>query len=767
MSPVDHILENLNEAQYEGVTTTDGPVLILAGAGSGKTKVLTHRLSYILKTGKAEYENILAVTFTNKAAKEMKERISKLLSIDLSGYYGSNLLPFMGTFHSICVKILRRDGQVLGIEPNFAILDTNDQMDVVKEIMKVMNLSTKEFSPYAIHDAISSAKNELKDAKEFEKFAQGYFLQTASKIYVEYEKTLHKNNVVDFDDLIMSTVKLFKNHEDVLKRYQDLFKYILVDEYQDTNHAQYTLVNMLSGLHRNICVVGDPDQSIYSFRGADISNILSFERDYPDTKVIKLEQNYRSTKNILDAAQNVIEQNKSRKEKKLISNKGTGDKITIYEAANEGDESRFITRSINSYILNNGHLNKPLNNIAILYRTNAQSRTIEEQLLRDRIPYVLVGGLRFYDRKEIKDLLSYLRMIYNPVDDTTLKRVINTPVRGIGPKAYSDLLKSAEHNSMSGINLLLTIADLSDEDLLSIKTEDSALAKIATNQNIKNFAIILKKIFEKAVDLPPAELLEFILNEIKYVEYIDDKTTEAESRKENIKELFSVAEKYSELDPSVGLAEFLTDVALVEQQSENIQDESMGAVTLMTIHAAKGLEFDSVFLVGMEEGLFPHSRVFTDPTELEEERRLCYVAITRAKAKLYVVYAMQRMLYGRIGSNPASRFLAEIPEHLIEFVTAGTSFQTSYKKDKFADFDYGMDNYIDYSKIKNQSSANAGTVTEVSYDNDVYLEIGDKVKHVLFGQGTILSADESMISVRFERVGVKKLSKEYAKLEKV
>lgn len=758
------ILENLNPEQYEGVITTEGPVLILAGAGSGKTKVLTHRIAYILKTKDVNYENILAVTFTNKAAKEMKERIGKLLDINVSSFFGSNLLPFMGTFHSICVRILRRDGHFIGVEPNFAIADTNDQIDIVKQVMKDMNLSTKEFSANAIHQTISSAKNELKTAADFEKYAQGYFLQTASKVYIEYEKKMKKNNSVDFDDLILMTTELFQKHEDVLKKYQGLFQYILVDEYQDTNHAQYVLVNLLAAFSRNICVVGDPDQSIYSFRGADISNILSFERDYPDAKIIKLEQNYRSTKTILDAAQNVIEKNKSRKEKKLISNKGDGGKITVYEAVNESDESRFITSKVNDVIINSS-TSKPLDNIAVLYRTNAQSRSIEEQLLRERIPYTLVGGLRFYDRKEIKDLLSYLRIIYNSYDDASLKRIINTPVRGIGPKAYTDLVKAADKNNISASNLLLTISELTDEDIKTIKDEDPALAKIASNVNIRSFAAMLKRIFDKSTQVPPSELLEYILLETKYIDYIDDKTAEAESRKENIKELFSVAEKYSELDPSVALSEFLTDVSLVEQESKKAVNESLGAVTLMTIHAAKGLEFDQVFLVGMEEGLFPHSRVFTDPTELEEERRLCYVAITRAKAKLNLIYATQRMIFGRISSNPASRFLAEIPEHLIEFSTAGTTGWKKKTQSKYSDFEYQMDNYIDYSKPQNTSSQNSKSQDD--FEIDIYLEIGDKVTHQIFGYGEILSADSSIISIRFDKVGVKKLSREFAKLQKV
>ena len=773
---MDRILDGLNDEQRDGVTTIDGPVLILAGAGSGKTKVLTHRISYIFQEKNIGYENILAATFTNKAAAEMKQRIAKLLDLNIDTYYGRNLLPFMGTFHSICVKILRADGLNVGVNPNFVIYDTSDQQDVIKEVLKKINLATKDFSPSAILSAISSAKNELQKPNEFEKFAQGYFLQTVARIYHEYQKTLVKNSAMDFDDIIMYTAELFEKNPEVLKKYQTLFQYILVDEYQDTNHAQYKLVNLMAAGHRNICVVGDPDQSIYSFRGADISNILSFEKDYPEAKVIKLEQNYRSTKNILDAAQNVIEKNKNRKDKKLISNKGVGTKITIYEALNEMDESRFITRKISEYLRDNYATEKPLNEISVLYRTNAQSRGLEEQMIRDGIPYKLVGGLRFYDRKEIKDLLCYLKMIYNPDDNSALKRIINTPVRGIGPKAFSDLVESADQSGVSSVNLLLMIAEFDLKDIDEIKLDDPALAKIASNKNIFSFAQKVKLIFDKAQKLPPAELLEFIIETVNYISYIDDKTPESESRKENIKELFSVAEKYSELDPVVGLTEFLTEVALVEQESASVEDSVKGAVTLMTIHAAKGLEFSSVFIVGLEEGLFPHSRVFTDPTELEEERRLAYVAITRAKANLYMIYASQRMIYGKISANPASRFLADIPEELITFTTANRDKKFAEKK-KYNDFDdFSSDFAPSTSKFTfgNPSHSlgrgnldNKNVVPDVFESNsDEYLEIGDNVEHKIFGRGQIIGADESIISVRFDTVGVKKLSREYAHLIK-
>ncbi|MEI7604269.1 MAG: UvrD-helicase domain-containing protein [bacterium] len=771
-SEIEKILHGLNAEQYDGVTTTEGPVLILAGAGSGKTKVLTHRISYIIKTKNIGYENILAVTFTNKASKEMKERISRLLDVESNNSWGG-ILPFMGTFHSVCVKILRADGDSIGISPNFAIYDTNDQQDVIKEILKNMNISTKDVSASAVNSAISSAKNELKDPKEFERYAQGYFLQTVSKIYYEYEKAFQKNNAMDFDDIIMNTVKLFSSHPEVLEKYQNLFHYILVDEYQDTNHAQYNLVNQLSAKHKNICVVGDPDQSIYSFRGADISNILSFEKDYPDAKVIKLEQNYRSTKNILDAAQFVIEQNKNRKEKKLISNKGEGRKIIVYEAQNEMDESRFVANKINEFLNENYGKEKPLSNVAILYRTNAQSRGLEEQMIRSNLPYILVGGLRFYDRKEIKDLLSYLRIIYNPEDNSSLKRIINTPVRGIGPKAYSDLMECAEKNNMSAISLLQIIADLTPDDIKSIKEEDPALAKISSNMNIKAFADMVKIFFEKAIELHPSQLLDYILEKTDYINYIDDRTPEAESRKENIKELFSVADKYSELDPATALTEMLTEVSLVEQESKHDQDSSKGAVTLMTIHAAKGLEFEMVFIVGLEEGLFPHSRVFTDPHELEEERRLCYVAITRAKANLHLIYAAQRMIFGRISSNPASRFLADIPENLLAFSTSNNSSKYGKAKSNhsvaYSDFadEFSQKSYSNFSfgAKKNEVESKVEKSPD-DFVQEEYLEVGDNVTHQLFGKGKILSADNSIITVRFDSAGVKKLAKEFAKLKK-
>ncbi len=582
--------DDLNPVQQQAVKATEGPVLILAGAGSGKTRTLTYRVAYLISEKKIPPENILTLTFTNKAAGEMIERIKKL-----AGHLSAQ--PIMGTFHSFCAKILRREGKVLGLPPGFAIYDEGDALDGVKEAMSNLNIPTQKTSPNAVRNTISGAKNELISSLEYPQYARGYFQETVAKIYLEYQKILERNKALDFDDLLLSVIKLFQAEPVILTKFQIQFRYILIDEYQDTNPAQYLISKYLANRHKNICVVGDASQSIYSFRSADYRNILNFEKDYPNAKVFNLEQNYRSTQNILDAAHAVISKNRSHPILKLWTNRDGGQKIEVVETRNEVEEALFILSQLGK---------TKLSDYAVLYRTNAQSRSLEEQFLRSGIPYKLVGGVSFYQRKEIKDVLSYLRLIQNPTDSVALKRA-----EKVGKKRLEKVL------------------EISGKSMTTI------------------------------------ELLDLILQKSGYLAYLDDGTDEGKGRLENVKELKSVAEEFP------NLADFLENVALVEAGDRPKTQTSEG-VTLMTLHSAKGLEFPVVFMVGMEEGLFPHSRSMLDSSELEEERRLCYVGITRAKEKIYLTYTRQRLYFGTRSNNLVSRFLADIPQNLI---SANTNFK--------------------------------------------------------------------------------------------
>lgn len=590
--PLD--LSLLNPVQRRAVETTEGPILILAGAGSGKTKVLTYKAAYLIDK-RVPPESILLQTFTNKAAGEMVERIHKLLG-------DSSVKPIMGTFHSFCAKILRKEGRILGLSPGFAIYDESDALDAIKEAMGNLNIPTQKTSPSAVRSIISGAKNELISALEYPQIARGYFQETAAKIYLEYQKILERNHALDFDDLLLVTIRLFQKEPGVLAKYQIQFRYILIDEYQDTNPAQYLLSKYLSNRHKNICVVGDASQSIYSFRGADFRNIVNFQKDYPDAKVFNLEQNYRSTQNILDAAHGIISKNRSHPILKLWTNKQGGEKIEVAESRNEIEEALFILANINK---------DKLDSYAVLYRTNAQSRVLEEQFLKMGIPYKLVGGVSFYARREIKDVLSYLRLLQNPRDSVSLKR--------------------AEKIGKGRL-----------EKIMQLYSEISL--------NLDKYSTL--------------ELLDLILQKSGYLAYIDDQTEEGKMRVENVKELRSVAEEFP------NLTDFLENVALVENgnissKRKAADGQDKNAVTLMTLHSAKGLEFPIVFMVGMEEGLFPHSRSLLDPSELEEERRLCYVGVTRAKQKLFLTYSRQRLYFGTRSNNLVSRFLADIPQRLI------------------------------------------------------------------------------------------------------
>lgn len=615
--------------QREAVLQTEGPVLILAGAGSGKTKALTHRIAYLIKEKGVSPHNILAVTFTNKAAGAMAERVASLLvptSNELTS--NPNTLPWLGTFHAICVKILRRDIGVLGYPTHFTIYDETDTLGAVKKAMLELQIDTKQNNPKAIRGIISSSKCEMVGAKEYAKYAQGHFQELAARVFERYDEILRKASALDFDDLLNKTVELFSNHPEVLKKYQEQFHYILVDEYQDTNHTQYLLCKLLSAKRKNIFVIGDDWQSIYSWRGARFRNILDFEKDYPEAKIIKLEENYRSTQNILDAAQAVITQNQERSDKKLWTRAGAGDLVTVFEAAEGQAEIDFIIQELHGLYRSR---QLKLKDAVILYRTNAQSRAIEEKLIEYRIPYRIIGGVRFYERKEIKDVLSYIKYIVNPDDVVSLERIINVPPRKIGPKAWNDIV-------------VLGLSAAAEE-----------------NKNIAGFVGIVEQLRKDKDTLAVPEFIDLVTRKSGIFEYLNDGSQENLSRLENIKELKTVAQRYQNVN------DFLEGVALISDLDS--YNEGADALTLMTIHSAKGLEFPVVFVIGMEEGLFPHNQSLTDQSELEEERRLCYVGMTRAKDRLYLTCAKSRVLYGALQYNQRSRFLDEIPEHLVDNIT--------------------------------------------------------------------------------------------------
>ncbi len=613
-------------------------MLILAGAGSGKTKVLTHKVAYLVKEKHIAPENILAVTFTNKAATEMRTRVEHLLADQATGAVAR--LPWLGTFHAICVKILRREAIELGLSPTFSIYDAADQKQVLKRVIEELRLDPKVFQANTVSYYISGAKNEVVDPAHYASLATGYFQEQIAAIYDRYQKSLREANALDFDDLIMSTVDAFKKNEKLLQKYQDLFRYILIDEYQDTNAVQYQFTKLLAAKWRNLCVVGDDYQAIYSWRGANFRNILDFERDYPDAYVVKLEQNYRSTKIILEGASAVIAKNVNRTDKKLWTDNHQGAPITLYQALNEIDEAEFIAHEIKS-LARSGHY-EGYQSMAILYRTNAQSRMIEEVFLKMRIPYKIVGGVRFYERKEIKDAIAYLRLINNYADKVSFERVINVPARSIGEKSFAAIQAHLPRV-------------LEDKEMQIASLSGKAAVGFERFRTIVHQA---KEQYEANPNL--VELLDYLMRETGYLEWLDDRTPEAQSRLENIGELKSV------LSRSQSLQGFLEDVSLISDVDE--YDAGKNVVTLMTLHAAKGLEFPVVFMAGMEEGIFPHSRSSFDPMEIEEERRLCYVGMTRAKERLYLLYASERRLYGGLQMNPPSRFIADLPEAILDLV---------------------------------------------------------------------------------------------------
>ncbi len=691
---MDEILKNLNPAQQEAVAASEGPVLIIAGAGSGKTRALTHRVAYLIKEKNINPQNILAVTFTNKAANEMKERIMRLLTTNNSQLTTKKSelpitnyqLPHVGTFHSVCAKILRREIDKLGYKRSFNIIDDHDQLVLMKKIVKKLEINPQQFNPLGFLNQISRAKNELIDIEEYKEQIGGYYEEIAAKVYEEYQKELKENNVADFDDLIMLTVKVFQKFPEILEKYQRLFRYILVDEYQDTNRAQYALVNLLAKKHRNLCVVGDDWQSIYMFRQADIRNILNFKKDYPEAKVVNLEQNYRSTQNILDAAYGIISQNKNRTDKKLWTEKSGGHLISAYEARDEKDEATFVVEEIirlchpelarldssakraegsNSGIVSSvslgsladardGKIRKTsFSDFAVFYRTHAQSRMLEEIFLRRSIPYRIIGGIKFYQRKEIKDIIAYLRLIQNPNDYISLERIIDEPRRGIGDKTLEDWSLFARNNNMDFIKAGLKL------------TTDNLQLTTSRIDVIVKFCDFIKRMKEAGARLKLPDLMEKVIRESGYEKMLADGTFEGEARLENVKELISVAKKYEELSGSEALTAFLEETALATGTDKI--DQTKNAVHLMTLHSAKGLEFPVVFIVGLEEGLLPHSRSTLNQFEMEEERRLMYVGVTRAKEKVYLIFTQMRTIFGMTQVNMPSRFLSDIPPHLINF----------------------------------------------------------------------------------------------------
>ncbi len=635
MHTAETLLEGLNPKQKEAVLATEGPVLILAGPGSGKTKTLTHRIAYLIKKGVAP-EHILAVTFTNKATGEMKTRINSLVGAE-TPWLASSL--FMGTFHSLGVRILRAHAGHIGYMPTFTIFDQDDSLSLIKEVMKEREINSKQFAPSMIANTISGLKSDLVNPQQYADTAgiQDLFPKTVYDIYVTYQKRLKESNAMDFDDLLMNTCHLFQQHPDILEAYQDRFRYIHVDEYQDTDRNQYTIVNLLAKKHGNIAVVGDDAQSIYSFRGADLQNILNFEKDWPNATIIVLDQNYRSTQIILDAAQGIISRNRVQKEKKLWTENKEGETIAVTALENERAESEFVVATMQN-LARQGY--KP-QDMVVLYRTNAQSRSIEESLLHHNFPYKIIGGTKFYQRKEIKDILAYIRIIINPFDSLSLKRIINVPSRGIGKKTLLMYLISRNSTTPRLFNGT-TKADIALADF------DTMMAKITRLSN----------------ELAPPLFLKHLLTTIRYREYLSDNSDKAEERWENVEELVSLSKRYEDLPLPQGLQKLLEDVTLMTEE-EN-QEAPEDVISLMTMHAAKGLEFPIVFIIGLEEGVFPHSRSLFNPHELEEERRLCYVGLTRAKEKVFLTFALSRTSFGMTQVNPPSRFLGEIPAHLLE-----------------------------------------------------------------------------------------------------
>lgn len=692
-------LSFLNEKQKEAVMSTKGPLLVIAGAGSGKTRVLTTRIAYLIEEEKVNPTHILAITFTNKAAKEMKERVISLL-----GPIAYQIQ--ISTFHSFGLQLMKENYEVLGYQSNFTIMDSDDTLTIIKKIIKELGYDPKEYNPKAIRSKISGAKNELMNAKEYEKYAATAYEEVVVKVFERYEKKLKSNNSFDFDDLLMKPIELFQKHPDILKKYQEKYEYVLVDEYQDTNEAQYILTKMMSAKHKNICVVGDDSQAIYAWRGANYKNILNFEKDFENSKVILLEENYRSTKNILNVANDIIKNNKQKKEKKLWTANEEGLKIKYHKSENEKDEAFYVVTEIER-LLNEGVQEKE---IAVLYRTNAQSRNMEEALLKENIPYKVVGSFYFYNRKEIKDLICYLKLIYNPNDDVSFMRIVNVPKRGIGEKTLETLSQNAFNNNSS----------LYDAIQSGKEAEFKKIIEILRNK-----------------DCSLTELVDSILELTGIKEELEhEKTLEADIRLENLEEFKTITKTFEEKNGIISLEDFLNEISLVSDIEEH--KNNVDVVTLMTVHSAKGLEFEHVFLIGMEEGIFPHNNSLMDAEQIEEERRLCYVAVTRAKQTLHLVNARRRTIFGDVSYNLPSRFIDEINE-----------------------------NNLDIDEVKSISNTSIFH-KENMVDSSIEYQMGEKIMHETFGLGVIVGIEKSILTVAFPHpIGIKKLLKGHKTFRKV
>ena len=738
---MNNMLDKLNERQKEAVLATEGPVLVLAGAGSGKTTVLVNRIAYMISQKHIRPWNILAITFTNKAAREMKDRIERLLGDTAKDMW-------IGTFHSVCVRILRSCIDLLGYSRDFVIYDTADTKTVMKECLRELDIDEKSFPVRNVLSIISNAKNDLMDAATFENvYKSDYRMSIIAKIYYRYQTKLRKNNAVDFDDIILNTVKILSENPDVLSKYQDKFQYILVDEYQDTNNSQYLLINLLAQANRNLCVVGDDDQSIYKFRGANIGNILNFEDDYSDVQKITLDQNYRSTQNILDAANSVISNNKGRMGKSLWTSNGDGNKVFVYTGTNEYDEARYIARQIKKHFDEQGSFS----DCAILYRTNAQSRVIEEMLMRESVPYKVLSGLRFYDRKEIKDIIAYLRVVYNPNDDVSLARIINEPKRKIG-NATLEKARNIAREKETSLYDVISNAD----DYPEFKT---AIKKLLS------FSEIIQSLIKLKDTVTIEELTGRILNDTGYMPaLVMEDTTESKTRIENLGEFISVITEFEKNEETGNtLGEFLENISLVSDIDG--YDENEDSAVLMTIHSAKGLEFPIVFLSGLEEGLFPGMRSMESDDDIEEERRLCYVAITRAKEQLYITKTISRTIHGKTMPTTASRFFKEIP---VEYLEDKTTLQPKVAK---VMQDLGVRNASAPKKEVYMTKGFGSSVKSSGSTDYSKFKAGDTVEHRTFGRGEILKAtpcgNDCILEIQFESIGFKRLMAAFAKVKKI
>ena len=722
------ILAELNPAQREAVEAIDGPVLILAGPGSGKTRVITHRVAYLIRVVGVNPRRIMAVTFTNKAAREMEERLNKLVS-------GSVKDLTLGTFHAICARILRMDGKAIGIDSKFTIYDDDDQISLLKRSLQEIGLDPKQYAPRAIQSAITAAKSQLITPDEFLKHGRSYFEEVVQRVYERYQRLLTESIALDFDDLLMKTVLLFRQNPDLLERYQSRYLHIQVDEFQDTNLVQYELMKQIAGKFRNICVVGDPDQSIYSWRSADLRNILNFEKDYPDAKVVLMEQNYRSTRMILDVASHVISANRQRKPKDLWTENEPGMPCAVIETYTEQEEAQYVVNEIDN-LMRRGEV-KP-GDCAVMYRTNAQSRVLEEAFIRYGMPYKLVAGTRFYERREVKDIIAYLRLVQNPYDTVSLLRIINVPQRGIGQRSLDELTQWARSQGVPEYRALQLLAE----------SKDSGADLPFSSRTVKvlaGFAAMVENFIEKSRELKLVELFDLVVESSGYRQYMVG-LVDGEDRWENILELRGVAQEYRDMKPTEGLAAFLEGVALVSDVDD--LKEKFDTVTLITLHQAKGLEFPVVFIVGMEDGILPHFKSIDDPAQLEEERRLCYVGITRAKKRVYLVRAFRRHLMGSSAVNRPSRFLQDIPSELI------TKSSVLEGEDSWAH---------STSEARDKSEELKGRVAE--------FKPGDHVRHEQFGEGVVVGyqkvKNDAEVVVAFDGEGVKRFLLSFAKIEKV